>query len=128
MRDMPLVPPSVELPDLGLAYEDGEPLESDHRVVQMNLCINILKYAWHDRTRAAQAVFHPGVYFEAVHRPAITAARGVRLLAAGLGLRLGLLALRRAPDQRPIDPARQKAVMCCARVTRRIRCVNRAGA
>jgi len=48
-----------------------------------------------DVTRAARAIFRADAVFEAVHRPVMTAGRGVRLLAAGLGLGAGLLALRR---------------------------------
>jgi Uma2 family endonuclease len=40
----------VEFPDLDLPYENGEPLESDRHVVQMHLCINLLKYTWRDRS------------------------------------------------------------------------------
>jgi|DewCreStandDraft_2_1066082.scaffolds.fasta_scaffold03510_2 predicted Zn-dependent peptidase len=48
-----------------------------------------------DVIRAARTVFRPETRFEAVHRPFITVARGVRLLAAGLGLAAATLALRR---------------------------------
>lgn len=48
-----------------------------------------------DVIRAARTVLRPETRFEAVHRPLITAARGLRLLAAGLGLGVAMFALRR---------------------------------
>src|SRR3990172_5575910 len=39
----------VELPDLDLPTEDGEPLETIRHVAQMHLSINVLQYAWRDR-------------------------------------------------------------------------------
>lgn len=50
MRERLVAIPEIQLPDLDLPYEDGEPLESDRHVTQMLLCISILRYAWRDRT------------------------------------------------------------------------------
>ncbi len=50
MREPLVAIPEVQLPDLDLPYEDGEPLESDRHVTQVLLCIRILRYAWRDRS------------------------------------------------------------------------------
>jgi len=49
MREPLAAIPGVQLPDLDLPCEDGEPLESDRHVTQMLLCLSILRYAWRDR-------------------------------------------------------------------------------
>jgi predicted Zn-dependent peptidase len=48
-----------------------------------------------DVIRVARNVLRSETRFEAVHRPLLTASRGVRLLASGLGLGAAVLALRR---------------------------------
>jgi Uma2 family endonuclease len=49
MTDTALAPLYIELPDLDLPAEDGEPLETHHHHVQMDVCIHTLRYAWRDR-------------------------------------------------------------------------------
>jgi len=49
MTERLIVPPQIQLPDLNLPEEDGEPLESERHVGQMILSIQTLRYAWRDR-------------------------------------------------------------------------------